>query len=188
MRGGRMREATGQSRGAFPVRGANAAAAVGCVLVWLVVIAYGLLLLKAWRDPAGQKSCSTQLQAGAMALRMYAEDHDLRLPPAGRWMTDIGRYLPRRYLGSGIEPECPSAPAGRGPGLAFNSRLSSAEVLSDVVMEGRVAMLYDSSLPGRNAADAAASMPYPGRHHGLNNVVSADCTVRTVRARRGAGP
>ncbi|MCD6350879.1 MAG: DUF1559 domain-containing protein [Armatimonadetes bacterium] len=84
--------------------GSHAAATIGVVLgaFWTVLIAVSAILLPAIlfpvfaraRDKARQASCQSNLMQMGLAMRMYVEDYDGRLPePAAQWPGQLNPYL-----------------------------------------------------------------------------------------------
>src|SRR5688572_32710390 len=90
----------------------------GCGVVGLVGVALlGAVLFPVFanaREAARASSCKSNLKQLSLAMLMYAQDYDDRLPPAQEWLTAAQPYYKRPTVGN-----CPTAP---GPGgYAFNT-------------------------------------------------------------------
>ena len=154
------------------VRWGEVAAALGLFAI------VGLIVLPPYTGsgPAKPSPCLKSLKGTLIGLLVYASDADDRLPPGGAWMD-----LAKPY---GInEPRCPSVREG-DYGYAFNARLSLTKLKDD---GATTPMVYDSTNLARNATDAFASLPIPGRHENregsrLDNVGYADGHAKAVPA------
>jgi hypothetical protein len=146
----------------------------GCLVLFVPILAAILFPVFAQaREAARATSCLSNQKQMALALMMYTQDYDERLPGRGRWMDNIEPYLSRGNSESSSVAHpplhCPSVSMGNEGifGYAFDSRLSYKEV-SSIQSPRATNMTYDSSTLSRNAADPFASLPNPGRHRGRN--------------------
>jgi hypothetical protein len=162
---------------------------IGCGGVSILLLAgvaiLGAILFPVFaqaREHARQAACMSNLKQMSLALMMYSQDYDDRLPRRANWMDGLGPYIHQEAVF-----RCPSVRAS-GPaayGYAFNSALASQK-RSKLPRPASVRALYDSSNLARNASDPGTSLPNPPRH--LRNVIGyADGHVSAGR-RQPAGP
>lgn len=127
--------------------------------------------------------CISNLKQLGIALAIYSNDYEDRLPRADRWYDDLAPYRGTRQF------RCPGIPRsveGLAMGYAFNDRLG--KVPAPCLTEpGKTLMLYDSSNLLPNASDAGISLVAGGRHDGRNNVSYADTHVRAVKLPESPG-
>jgi len=122
------------------------------------------------REKARQIACLSNLKQQGLAILMYSEDYDGRLPAADRWMDLAGPYTK-----DATAFRCPSVSTSDPSafGYAYNDKLSKAKI-EKIGDPQTVALTYDSESTGRNAHDAMTSLPPKGRHRGGNNIAYAD--------------
>lgn len=115
------------------------------------------------------------------AVLDYAHSHGGRLPDADRWVEEIAPVLsagsPQLLRSFMQDPAAPTQPYG----YAFNRSLSGVN-LAAIKYPANVALVFESALGRRNAADTGASVPSPGRYHGGSHFVFADGQARWVRS------
>jgi hypothetical protein len=158
----------------------------GCAFIGVPILAAILFPVFAQaREKARQASCASNLKQQGLAILMYTQDYDNRLPPAARWMD-----VTDPYVGSSAAAvrQCPSVSGGGSAansgvfGYAFDSRLSG-RTQSKIASSGQVTMAYDSDDLGRNANDPGTSLAGGKGRHGSrsrpgNNHLFADGSVR----------
>jgi len=141
--------------------------------VWhLALLVVGVFAMAAVLAPVFQRAreadhgdpesvCARNLKQLALAMLMYAQDYDDRLPPAAVWMDSLEPYV------KDLEPllRCPRDT--RPYSYAMNSGLSGAR--STVIREAnKVVMLFESDSGRRNASGllTIADLADPRRHDG----------------------
>lgn len=108
----------------------------------------------------------------AIALSMYAEENDDRLPSAERWMD-----LTKKDIWGGRDIfRCSELRREKGFGYAMNSSLSGVSIAS-VSDPSSTPLVYDSSNLSWNAHDPFKSTPNPKRHRKGNMVGYLDGQV-----------
>lgn len=123
-------------------------------------------------------SLSNLRQIG-LALTMYAEAHDGRLPDADHWVDAVLPVWAKAAQEdkSGFDPvqlfRDPSAPEGQRWNYAFNRALSGVK-LADIPNPSATVMVFESTTGTKNASDMGQSVPHPGRHAGGDYYVFAD--------------
>jgi prepilin-type processing-associated H-X9-DG protein len=129
------------------------------------------------RESARQKVCMSDEKQMALAVRMYNQDYDERMPPAAKWMDAAGTYTQDERLF-----HCPNVSRGGsgGYGYAFDSSLNY-KPLDKIANPKTERMIFDSTLLTRNASDSGSSLPSPGRHKNGNNLAFADGHVVFTR-------
>lgn len=140
-----------------------------------VLVIFGRAFL--WSEGMAKSStCRSNLKQLTRAMQMYEEGSGA-LPPSDSWMDAIRPF----HKSPGIE-ECPGPLFSNDQVFryAFNSLLSGKKSRS-ISDPAAVPLIYDSSTHARNASDAVASLPNPGRHVGHNNIACADEHVRAVQ-------
>jgi hypothetical protein len=145
---------------------------IGCGGLFILLLAgvamMGAMLFPVFsqaRERARQAVCLSNLKQMSLAMQMYAQDYDDRLPRRVDWMDALGPYIK-------AEPvfHCPSVQAEgqTSYGYAFNSALAGQK-RSKLPRLARTPALYDSSDLSRNASDPVTSLPNPPRH--LGNII-----------------
>jgi len=120
------------------------------------------------RRPVG---CERQLRTLALAVALYAMDHDeALLPAATAWEEALAPYLR-------IGVRCPAAAGAEGSGYAFNTWLDGVR-LPQLRDPAATPTLFDSHRCERNAADPLLSLAF--RHESGAYVAWADGAVRRV--------
>ena len=123
----------------------------------------------------GMTSLSNLRQIG-LALTMYAESNEGRLPDADGWVDAL---LPQwsDVKDKGFHAEAlfrdPTAPGEEPWNYAFNRALSGAR-LADLKDPSATVMVFESTAGVKNASDKGQSLPRPGRHTGGDYFVFAD--------------
>ena len=146
-------------------------AVVGIVLVLAAILYPVFTQTKSGprRDP-----CLTNLKQQGIALAVYADDSNDRLPPRDSWMDATDAYVRNERA-----RHCPQALPKGAYGYAFNGALDR-KPLSQIEDVTTTPMAYDSVNPIRDASDLFKSLPSPGRHKGRDTVVYGDAHAKTV--------
>ena len=115
---------------------------------------------------------SSNLKQLSLAIVQYAQDNDLKLPDADKWVDEI---MP--YVKSEAVFRDPSAPAGEKWSYAFNRNLSGVS-LAKLDIPATTVMLFESNSGVKNANDTGESIPVPGHHEGGTDYALADGHVK----------
>jgi len=128
------------------------------------------------KEAARRTVCLSNTKQQALALEMYREGTDGRFPDRDHWMDAIEPFVKdSKYVLHVPGPWRANAPGVYG--YAFNSTLSRTAQPKD---PEKVAIVYDSSNPIRNASDPETSLPNPGRHDGKNHIACVDGHAKAV--------
>ncbi len=126
------------------------------------------------RGAAATRACQGNLKQLALGMLMYAQDYDMRFPPADRWCAATYPYVRNRQI-----HHCPADDAAFS--YAYNYKLSR-RLLDEVAYPSEMIMLYESEIGKGDAFDwpdfPGTSVPDPGRHDEANNYAYADGHVR----------
>jgi prepilin-type processing-associated H-X9-DG protein len=117
--------------------------------------------------------CMNNLKRLHVALLVYAEEHDGKLPDAANWCDAIQKQVPER-----LTFRC----ATSGGQYRFNRNLSGI-ALSRVAHAESTVLLFESN-GGWNASGAAADLPAKPTHRGGCNVLFVDGHVERVATTR----
>ncbi len=126
----------------------------------------------------GIASLSNLRQIG-LALVVYPETHEGRLPAADTWVDALLPWWKKTAQpdGSTFDPMLlfrdPSAPEGQHWSYAFNRALSGVKI-TDIANPAATVMLFESTTGVKNASDTGRSLPHPGRHLGGSHYVFAN--------------
>ncbi|NPV45696.1 MAG: hypothetical protein HPY69_01955 [Armatimonadetes bacterium] len=116
-------------------------------------------------------SCASNLKQLALAMLMYCQDYDQKMPIADRW---CGATYP--YIRNNAIHHCP-ADDGFPFSYAMNYKLSR-QPMSRVMAPAETVMLFESSLHRANAYDRDGypgdSLAVPPRHGRVNNYAYVD--------------
>jgi hypothetical protein len=140
-------------------------AGCGCVgLIGFVLLAAILFpVFSAARQKALAVTCASHLKQQGLALLMYSQDSDERLPPADPWMD-----LLTPYMRDEAPLRCPVVTRGNptGFGYAFNAQLSR-KPFEKIDSPQLTPMVFESTILTRNAFDAGKTFAAtPPRHGG----------------------
>jgi prepilin-type processing-associated H-X9-DG protein len=94
------------------------------------------------REKARQVSCQSNLKQLALAMHMFAEDHEGHLPSALTWQRDLYPYTKNEQL-----LKCPSDESDQACSYAMNVRLSKAN-LNSLSTHAEEIVLYDADASG----------------------------------------
>jgi len=137
-------------------------------LALLVVVMFAMAAVLApvfqrARETDGGPTCRSKLSQLALAMIMYAQDYDDRLPNSATWMDDVSPYIKYQDLF-----HCPQDERHKYS-YAMNSRLSGAKMtgIPERVLNN-VIMLYESDSGRRNANGRLriTDLADPKRHDG----------------------
>jgi prepilin-type processing-associated H-X9-DG protein len=139
----------------------------------LMVPIYAAMLLPALaraKSKAQTINCVNNMKQLALAVRIYANDHNNQLPPALTWCDAI-----QKEVGSPKVFHCPSDPDRRSA-YAFNAKLDGKK---DNEIDPQTVLIFESQA-GWNGAGGAERLAL--RHHssGIVNVAFADGSVRSL--------
>jgi prepilin-type processing-associated H-X9-DG protein len=123
------------------------------------------------RAKAMQEASQSNLKQIALGIIMYTQDHNEKMPDADKWVSEIMPYVRNEAVFRD-----PAAP-GLKWGYAFNRTLSGVS-LADLDEPAQTVLLFESTDGKKNAADAGASVPTPGRHNGGTDYALADGHVK----------
>jgi hypothetical protein len=142
-------------------------------LATLVVLSSGVRE----HGPSRQSPCIANLHQLALAFRMYAVEHDNRLPPADRWCDALyPSYISRR---SGFV--CPSRP-DLASGYAMNAHLGDLDVRT-LAHEDRALLLFESDRGWNASGGPEAAIREPRRDHLGVYCLTIDGRVSSDRGR-----
>ena len=117
-------------------------------------------------DARASELCSNRLRQVGLAMRMYMDDYDEKLPPADKWQDNLTLYVKNQ---SNIVFHCPVLEPD-GHGYAMNWKLSK-QPESAVESPNQTVAIYENNVPRANAN-------YDGRdlifRHELNDGIGAN--------------
>ncbi len=135
----------------------------GCLFVLLLMlIGVGLTrLIGSGRRAFQTQFCFQNLRTAHRALDLYSQDYDQTLPLAAAWMDTATPYM----TSGQTDLRCPALRVvnPKAFGYAFNSKLSGTRT-SKIASPITTILVFDSTNPERNAADALTTLPSPPRH------------------------
>jgi len=114
------------------------------------------------REAAKTATCLSNVKQLSLAVIMYAQDHDDKLPPADTWCDSL-----RPYVKDARIFVCPNARQLKS-GYAYNRALSGRP-FAEVAEPQRTVLLYESDL-GWNGAGGPETLASPRRHFFVGNV------------------
>src|SRR5579872_7386195 len=154
-----------------PLAHAQAAVAVGIGATLACLIAFPLVLPRGGHHSV---SCFSNLRQLGLAMTMYAQDYDGRLPIASSWNESTLPYSrnPEIY-------RCPNEEIGEVPSYGMNRALSMFPT-STLDAPADTALLLDSRV-GVNVQLTPADAPFTDRHGDTIYVAFADGHARSTR-------
>jgi prepilin-type processing-associated H-X9-DG protein len=129
------------------------------------------------QEAARKATCLSNLKQLALAMLMFATDHQERLPNAEGWMSSLEPYLREGAMKSLLH--CPSDKEHEYS-YALNSG-AAGRPLGEFDDPGNTVLLFESNSGRLNAADPVASLCDPPRHGNGNNFAYVDGHVAFVR-------
>ena len=126
---------------------------------------------KGHRSNAARATSLSNLKQISLGIIQYVQDNDGKMPDADKWVDEVMPFIKTEAVFAD-----PAAP-GLKWAYAFNRALSGKR-LSDLENPSTTVMLFESTDGKKNAADAGASVPMPGRHSGGTDYAFADGHVR----------
>jgi hypothetical protein len=158
-----------EANAVHPRRGCSGAL-VG-VLAVVAVAAVFVFFKSTFRPPVGARDvCLLNIWYTDVALQMYADDNDDRLPPAHGWLDRLDEYVK-----SSDVFECPEA-KGLDCAFAYNAALGGAS-LSAVADPEHTIVVFESDV-GWNAHGGPELLPDEPRHLGGDSYGFADLSVQ----------
>jgi len=162
-------KAVRSNAGAFRLADVVILTAFGAMLIFMVV----MLSAGFWHGPEEpQAICFSHEKQIALALRMYAEDWDGRLPLAYRWTDAIWPYIMDARL-----LRCPADRSRARCSYAMNAALSGMK-LADIADQWNTILVFETSWPGHSPSGGRESVARPGRHDKGNNFAFVDGRVK----------
>lgn len=155
---------------------AIAGIAVSAAFLLFVPILAGITLpaLAKAQSRAQSISCMNNLKQLALAVRMYAEDHNNRLPPAYNWCDAISNYT-----GSEAVFRCATGVPGQRCHYGYNARLSEAE-LTSIKDPNKVVLFFEVEGGWNVSGGPEVMLPRP-RHDRVRAVAFLDGQCVLVR-------
>jgi prepilin-type processing-associated H-X9-DG protein len=149
-----------------------------CLIVVVSVLGFVLFpIITNHREPANHASCMSNVKAVVISLRMYAADHDERLPASSNWMDLVSSYVLNRD-----RFRCPTVRRdSQAYGYGLERNLSRG-LLPKIVSPTTTPIIFDSALLEGNAAGPfLTALCRPGRHNEGNNVGLVDGHAQYVK-------
>lgn len=151
--------------GPAPAQRSNAGAIVaivigvvlfGCIFITAIMAAVLFPVFAKAREQARQTHCASNVRQSTLAILMYAQDHDFRLPDNSTIWTSVN-YPSKALL-------CPTYGIDRGNGYGYNASLSNRSINAAGMPDARLTPIRaDSQAPG-NLMNTAADID--ARHNG----------------------
>ncbi|MHB1462713.1 MAG: hypothetical protein ACYC1M_15595 [Armatimonadota bacterium] len=141
-----------------------------CVALALIVAILGGVMIKASpltdymtevRNTEKLTNCLTNTKFIGLAMMMYSDDYDGKLPPVKNWQPDI-----RAYVKSKDGFNCPSAKDKRYS-YGMNNTIGKTP-LQNIEYPETTAMVFDCSLPRLNASGSRKAVDFRHRKDGKN--------------------
>lgn len=143
----------------------------------IVLFGPGLMQMDHY-DGARTASCMSNVKLVGLALLMYSQDNDDRLPLHNNWNDSIFPYCKNHYIFI-----CPSASDTELPSYGFNRRLAAQH--TNWVNEPAVDVLVFESAPGANRSGGKELLPDPPRHSGGYNFGFLDGHMKYFKSKEG---
>ena len=160
------------------------------VLLLIALVLYGVTarVFHRARAPADSRSCLSNVKQLVLGFRMYADDHDGRLPPQPRWAVELYPYVRNSYMFC-----CPQDPRCRVGSTPEKAEASYAlnEMARVKLDRSRVnlPLLFDAS--GLLGNQSVAAYRHPQKRWGFTqeglNVGFCDGHVKGVARREFEG-
>lgn len=147
----------------------------GCLLVFGCVI-LGAILFPVFtraRYSARKSMCASNMRRVGVAMMMYVNDHNDKLPPAANWVDAMTPYTKNAAV-----LKCPET---SGWGYAYNADYGGKKT-ADFQRPDTAVLVIETSAQRKSATVTTASIATSRghRHNGGDNVVYADGHVRWV--------
>ena len=126
--------------------------------------------------PGGPEAatCQSNLRQIGLAVLMFAQDHDEKLPSADKWTDEIMPYLKNENL-----LKCPAA-KDLACAYALNQKVAGKR-LAEIANPATTVLIFESTKGARNYSDAMTTLDPQGRHNGGNEFVYTDGHARWVK-------
>ncbi len=132
--------------------------------------AVGMPVLSQSRSKAQTAECRNNMKQLAIAMVMYANDHDEHYPRANAWREALRPYMKDESI-----LHCP-ADHGSG-GYAMNLKLSG-QPMARVMNPAGTVLFYETNASGADAKGTGDDLAW--RHNGTHNVAYVDGHVETL--------
>ncbi len=123
------------------------------------------------RAQARKATCISNEKQIALAMIMFAGEHDGRLPDASRWTEEIMPYAKNERI-----LHCPEDTSKAGSSYGMNAALSGKK-LDEIPNPSETVLLFETAHPGPSPSGGPGSVVAP-RHPGGNNFAYADGHVK----------
>lgn len=130
------------------------------------------------RAEASRITSESNLRQIALAVIVYAQQHNGHLPDADKWTDEIVSFWAKDMILPELLHE-PAAPGHHVSDYAFNRALSGVDI-NTIKDLSHTVLLFESTTGTHNAADTGDSVPTPGRHEGGTVYAFADGRVQWV--------
>lgn len=149
---------------------------LGFIFLWIVQVVMLSFLIPVFsmKRGSGIDTCVSRLKQLNMAITVYAEDYDNKLPPSAKWSELLYSYTKSRTVF-----RCPEAPVPKLNSYALNSRIEGIQ-LKQTRSPDEVVMWFDSC-PGMDLAGGTELLSHLPRHMDGDNFCFADGHVRWWR-------
>ena len=133
-----------------------------------LILAVVILTISAVKKYAAIGACMSNEKQIALAMLMWAEDHNKKLPSATTWAKDIMPYTKNakilRCLADDSNAKC---------SYAMNAALSGKK-LDDIDDPLQTVILYETAHPGDSPSGGIADVLRPARHNDGNHYTFVD--------------
>jgi hypothetical protein len=134
---------------------------IACGLFALLLLwGYGVMFRGEVLSYKAQASmtCLSNTKQITLAILMYTDDNDERLPLANSWVDATTSYTK-----NGRIYQCPADFSEARSSYAFNANLSGKK-LGDIKDPDKVVLIFETDNPGPNPSGGKADFPAQGRH------------------------
>jgi prepilin-type processing-associated H-X9-DG protein len=150
---------------------------LGCGVLMIPILAAILfpVFAKA-RESARQSSCASNEKQLGLAVALYSQDNDNRLPPVALWTNAISKYAQANMTGGqGSIVHCPSL-SDNAFGYAMN-QADNFYAISDLPNPSIEVMFFESDSPNINATGTLSDADLT-RHSNGSNLCFIDSHVK----------
>lgn len=161
------------------------------IACWVILVGWISFYINDSRNPRFRAACLSNSKQIGMAMSLYADDYDDRLPPIQNWQPILRDYLKasQHFESAGMYFQCPSAKDTRFS-YGINSTMNSISRQNIQSLTSTV-FAFDCSLPKANAAAGREAVEF--RHTQLGspavaNFVFADGHAKAVTSTKTNNP